>query len=70
MALVHRDQDKPKIEPVEPPEPGPDFVSLEELMRQQGITGPQGLQFWLDSPYAGDDEEVKAWRRVIEEHCW
>ena len=49
---------------------GLEFIPTEELMRRQGITGPQGPDLWKDCPWAGDDEESKAFRRAIEEHCW
>jgi hypothetical protein len=44
-----------------------DAIPTEELMRQQGITGPQGLDFWKDCPWGGDDEEAVEFRRIIEE---
>jgi hypothetical protein len=49
---------------------GVEFIPTEELMRRQGISGPQGLEFWKQCPWAGDDEESRAFRRAIEEHCW
>lgn len=47
-----------------------DAIPTEELMRQQGITGPQGLELWENSPWGGDDPEAVEFRRIIEEECW
>jgi hypothetical protein len=47
-----------------------DSIPTEELMRQQGITGPQGLDFLKDNPWGGDDDEAVEFRRIIEEECW
>jgi hypothetical protein len=44
-----------------------DAIPTEELMRQQGITGPQGLEIWKQCPWGGDDEEAIRFRRIIEE---
>lgn len=46
-----------------------ELPSLEELMREQGISGPQGRALWESYPQ-GTPEEEEAFYRVMLEECW
>lgn len=46
-----------------------ELPSLEQLMREQGISGPQGRALWESYPQ-GTPEEEDAFYRVIREECW
>jgi hypothetical protein len=46
-----------------------ELPSLEHLMCEQGIDGPQGRELW-ESYEPGTPEEEDAFYRVIVEECW
>jgi hypothetical protein len=46
-----------------------ELPSLEQLMREQGIAGPQGPALWQSYP-RGTREEEDAFYRAIVEECW
>lgn len=46
-----------------------EFPSLEQLMREQGIDGPQGRELW-ESYEPGTPEEEDAFYQAIVAECW
>ena len=46
-----------------------EFPSLEQLMREQGIDGPQGRALW-ESYVPGTPEEEEAFYQAIVAECW
>lgn len=46
-----------------------ELPSVEQLMREQGISGPQGRALWESYPQ-GTPEEEDAFYRAIREECW
>lgn len=46
-----------------------ELPSLEQLMREQGIDGPQGRELW-ESYQPGTPEEEEAFYQAIVAECW
>jgi hypothetical protein len=46
-----------------------ELPSVEQLMQEQGIAGPQGRALWESYPQ-GTREEEEAFYRAIVDECW